>query len=66
GTTVGQIDTEMLFYLRSRGIPRDQAVNMVCKGFAGEILQTCRSEVLQQRAEALLDRQLAGVLAGMA
>ncbi|HPQ97405.1 MAG TPA: Fe-S cluster assembly protein SufD, partial [Thiolinea sp.] len=35
GTTVGQIDAEMLFYLRSRGIPRDQAVNMVCKGFAG-------------------------------
>ena len=34
GTTVGEIDSNMLFYLQSRGIPRGQAVQMLCQGFA--------------------------------
>lgn len=38
GTTVGQIEPEMLFYLRSRGISAAQARRMLCLGFAGEII----------------------------
>jgi Fe-S cluster assembly protein SufD len=39
GTTVGQLDTGALFYLRSRGIPLAQARRMLCVGFAGEVLE---------------------------
>ena len=38
GTTVGQIEPEMLFYLRSRGISAALARRMLCLGFAGEII----------------------------
>lgn len=59
GTTVGQIDPEMLFYLRARGIPHDQAVNMICTGFADEIIATCEWEALETRAREVLAEQLA-------
>jgi len=65
GTTVGQIDAETLFYLRSRGIPRQQAVAMICQGFAGEIVETCAWEPLQQRAMQNLQKQLDKVAAGL-
>jgi Fe-S cluster assembly protein SufD len=39
GTTVGQIEPEQLFYLRSRGIPEAQAKRMICLGFAQSVLE---------------------------
>ncbi|MYI06248.1 MAG: Fe-S cluster assembly protein SufD [Gemmatimonadetes bacterium] len=38
GATVGQLDTEALFYLMSRGLDRAQAERVVVKGFLGEVL----------------------------
>ena len=38
GATVGQLDAEALFYLRSRGIGEDEARNLLLQAFAGEIL----------------------------
>lgn len=38
GTTVGQLEPEALFYLRSRGISEPAARRMLCLGFAGEII----------------------------
>jgi Fe-S cluster assembly protein SufD len=38
GTTVGQLDPQQLFYLRSRGIDAGMARRMLCLGFAGEII----------------------------
>ena len=38
GTTVGKLDPNQLFYLRSRGISEPEARNMLCLGFAEEIL----------------------------
>ncbi|SEB04158.1 Iron-regulated ABC transporter permease protein SufD [Thiothrix caldifontis] len=58
GTTVGQLDPEMLFYLRARGIPHEQAVTMICMGFAGAIIATCEFETLEQCANALLVKRL--------
>jgi Fe-S cluster assembly protein SufD len=37
--TVGQLDDEMLFYLLSRGISREQAERLVVLGFLGEVLR---------------------------
>ncbi|WP_051543229.1 Fe-S cluster assembly protein SufD [Thiothrix lacustris] len=63
GTTVGQLDPEMLFYLRARGIPQTQATLMVCDGFASEIIDTCNAAALQQQAQTLLAKRLASVTA---
>ena len=48
GTTVGQIEPEMLFYLRSRGISATLARRMLCLGFAGEIIDALDNEPLQR------------------
>ena len=47
GTTVGQIEPEMLFYLRSRGISAPLARRMLCLGFAGEIIDALGPEALR-------------------
>ncbi len=41
GTTVGQLDDEQLFYLRSRGIDEQRARSLLCRGFAHEVLEGC-------------------------
>jgi Fe-S cluster assembly protein SufD len=60
GTTVGQLDRESLFYLRSRGIPANQARRMLCVGFAGEVLDSLALEPLRdyvtQQVGARLER----------
>jgi Fe-S cluster assembly protein SufD len=58
GTTVGQIEPEMLFYLRSRGISAPLARRMLCLGFAGEILDRIRPDALRDRLTELVGRRL--------
>ena len=38
GATVGQLDDDHLFYLMSRGLPREKAERLVVLGFLGEVL----------------------------
>jgi Fe-S cluster assembly protein SufD len=38
GSTVGKIDQDQLFYLLSRGIPQQEAEQLVIQGFFGDIL----------------------------
>ena len=39
GATVGKIDPDLVFYLRSRGIPMDDAERLVVEGFFDPIMQ---------------------------
>lgn len=50
GTTVGQLDPQQIFYLRSRGIDADAAQRMLCLGFAGEIIDTIEVPALREHA----------------
>jgi len=59
GTTVGQLDEQMLFYLRSRGIGADEARRMLCLGFAGEVLDRFSHAALCTRASGRLAARLA-------
>ena len=59
GTTVGELDHNMLFYLRSRGIPSARARQMLCQGFAEEILDRMENPALHGRAARLLAERLA-------
>jgi Fe-S cluster assembly protein SufD len=46
GATVGQIDAEALFYLRSRGIHKDIAMNLLVDAFAKEIFTDIKESSL--------------------
>jgi Fe-S cluster assembly protein SufD len=54
GATVGQVDTEALFYLCSRGIDKDTALRILLEAFADEVLSKISHkqirEYIQQRA----------------
>ena len=63
GTTVGQIDPEMLFYLRARGIPKAEATGMICQGFAAELIAHCEYPALEAKALAILQERLTPVAA---
>ncbi|MEN8376686.1 MAG: Fe-S cluster assembly protein SufD [Gemmatimonadota bacterium] len=39
GATVGQLDAEEMFYLRSRGLSKEEAERLVIFGFFGEVLE---------------------------
>jgi Fe-S cluster assembly protein SufD len=58
GTTVGQLDTGQLFYLRSRGIGADAARRMLCLGFAAQVLQGCSVDGFNARIEQRLRQHL--------
>jgi Fe-S cluster assembly protein SufD len=47
GCTVGQLDEEQLFYLRSRGINTDSAKALMVYAFASEIVERLPVEALR-------------------
>ncbi|MEO2006919.1 MAG: Fe-S cluster assembly protein SufD [Candidatus Poribacteria bacterium] len=49
GATIGQMDAESVFYLRSRGIDRQAAEGMLIFAFASEVLDTVRVEALREQ-----------------
>ncbi|RPD98370.1 Fe-S cluster assembly protein SufD [Candidatus Pantoea deserta] len=48
GATVGRIDDEQMFYLRSRGIAEDAAQQMIIHAFAAELTEALDDETLRQ------------------
>jgi Fe-S cluster assembly protein SufD len=63
GATVGQIDEEALFYLRSRGIEESKARLMMMNAFAHEVIQRISVEPLRNRIDELVDKRLRGEVA---
>jgi Fe-S cluster assembly protein SufD len=61
GSTVGQLDDEAIFYLRSRGIGRDEAVQLLTLAFAGEILERIPVVELRERLETVVTERLAAM-----
>ena len=58
GTTVGQIQPEMLFYLRSRGLSAPIARRMLCMGFAGEVIDALHADALRERVSEQVGQRL--------
>ena len=58
GATVGELDAEQLFYLRSRGIPDAEARSMLVRAFLAEALDAVTNEavrgVLETRGRRLV------------
>ena len=60
GSTIGQIDLDALFYLRSRGLAKDDARALLTRGFASEITRALPAEALGERVQELILEQLEG------
>lgn len=54
GASTGQIDQEALFYLQSRGIARDEALNMLLDGFAEEVMQRVKHAGMLTRIQEVM------------
>lgn len=62
GATVGQMDEDAMFYLRSRGIGAAEARLMMMFGFAHEIVGRIRLEPLQAQIDDMVEKRLRGEL----
>ncbi|MGJ4727952.1 Fe-S cluster assembly protein SufD [Luteimonas sp. SDU101] len=58
GATVGQIDANALFYLRSRGLPLDQARQLLTVAFCREPLAAIEDDAVREALVADIDRAL--------
>jgi Fe-S cluster assembly protein SufD len=54
GATIGQLDEEQLFYLRTRGIGREAARGLLTYAFANEVLGRIPIDPLREELEGLL------------
>jgi Fe-S cluster assembly protein SufD len=58
GATVGPVDPNHMFYLRSRGIPESTARRMIVQGFFGQVLERIPFEQARQLVETELEARL--------
>jgi Fe-S cluster assembly protein SufD len=58
GGTVGQIDDDAIFYLRSRGLAESGARNMMIGAFANEVIEKIRVDSIRERVQHLLEDRL--------
>ncbi|MDF1575801.1 MAG: Fe-S cluster assembly protein SufD [Bacteroidales bacterium] len=62
GATVGQLDEEALFYLQSRGIPKDESRLMLMDAFTWDVISKIKQASLQERITDLVSKRLRGEL----
>ena len=58
GATCGRIDGQMLFFLRSRGIPKADAEQMLVLAFLAEAIEMIDDEAIVEALEARMRRRL--------
>ncbi len=58
GTTVGQLDPQALFYLRSRGLDESRARDLLCLGFASEVIERFTSESLRASLTEVIQHKI--------
>jgi Fe-S cluster assembly protein SufD len=59
GSATGQIDANALYYLESRGIPRERAIRLIVSGFFREVLEGVDAPGVEERTMELIDREIA-------
>ncbi len=58
GSTVGTLEEEPIFYLRSRGIPLNEARRMVVEGFFAPVIERIPSEETRERLTNEISRKV--------
>ena len=59
---VAQVDPEQLFYLRSRGLPEDEAKQLVIEGFLAALVERFEEGPVRETLAEALERRLALIL----
>jgi Fe-S cluster assembly protein SufD len=54
GSTIGQLDDDALFYLRSRGLGRDEARSLLSFAFAGDVVARIKIDSLRRQLDDYL------------
>ena len=62
GTTVGQLDETALFYLRSRGMDKQQAIQILTHAFAADLVGRAPVTAAKARVQSLVERRLADLI----
>ncbi len=62
GATVGQLDDDALFYLRTRGINREEANILLRYAFAYEVIEKIKVKPLQDQIRTLVEKRFRGEL----
>lgn len=64
GATVGQLDQNALFYMRTRGIPESEARMLLMFAFMADVIEGIRIEPLKDRLRHLIEKRFRGELTG--
>ncbi len=60
GATIGQLDADALFYLRSRGLDREQARDVLIHAFASDLVNRIHIAPIREQLDSVLLQQLPG------
>jgi Fe-S cluster assembly protein SufD len=60
GMTSGQLDENALFYLRSRGIPKEEARMMLSMAVMNDVVENVRLDTLKEHLRGLIDKRFRG------
>lgn len=63
GTTIGQLDEEALFYMRTRGVGMESARRLLMQAFMSDVIDGVRLDVLRDRLHYLVEKRFDGTLA---
>jgi len=58
GATIGQLDDEALFYLRSRGVSANKARDILIYAFASDVIDRIKVEPLREEMHRILHKRL--------
>lgn len=62
GATVGQLDQQALYYMRTRGIPESEARLLLMFAFMSDVIDGIRIEPLRDRLKHLVEKRFRGEL----
>ncbi|MDR0370338.1 MAG: Fe-S cluster assembly protein SufD [Prevotellaceae bacterium] len=60
GATIGQLDENALFYMRSRGISTDEARLLLMYAFTADVVENIRIDALRDRIKKMVENRLRG------
>ena len=58
GATIGEVDSEQLYYLMSRGLPRNQAQRLIVEGFFAPVLDRIPVEGVREQLRQVIERKI--------
>ncbi|HEV7350516.1 Fe-S cluster assembly protein SufD [Telluribacter sp.] len=59
GTTTGQLDEEALFYMRSRGISKTEAMTLLMYAFCEDVISQIKIDAIREHLEGVITEKLA-------